>query len=150
MEKKMTVMGVAAKIAIPLVVYIAIAEAVSLFARPAFSITDNYTVLLVIGIALIVVGFSLVLAAAFEMLRATKENRLAGGLYSVFRDPMYVLQIFLTLPGLLLLLNSWLALTAIVPGYILFKVFVREEHKYLEDKFGDEYREYVKNVPVKL
>jgi protein-S-isoprenylcysteine O-methyltransferase Ste14 len=150
MEKKMTVMGVAAKIAVPAVIYAAVTEAVSLLARPVFSITDNYTALLVTGLALVVVGFGLNLLAALEMLKATREKRLAKGLYNVFRDPMYVLQIFLTFPGLLLLLNSWLVLTTVIPAYILYKAFVREEHDYLEAKFGDEYREYLKKVPIKL
>ena len=151
MEKKMGVMGVGAKIAIALLIYVAATVVLNWIEWPSFLITDHYTTLLIIGIALIVVGFGLNLVAAFTMLKATKENRLAtGGLYAIFRDPMYVLQIFLTLPGLFLLFNSWLVLSGIIPGYFFYRVFVREEHTYLESKFGEEYREYVKKVPIKI
>jgi protein-S-isoprenylcysteine O-methyltransferase Ste14 len=151
MEKKMSVMGVGAKIALPTLLYLAVSEAISWFARPLFGITANYTTLLVIGIALIAVGFSLNLAAAFTMLKAHSANRLAtGGLYAIFRDPMYVVMIFLTLPGLFLLFNSWLALTGVIPAYICYRVFVRAEHKYLEELYGEEYRQYLRKVPVKI
>lgn len=151
MTRKMSVMGVGHKIALPVLLWLAAAEAVSLLARPAFSITSDYQALLMIGLALIAVGFSLNLVAAFTMLRASKEKKLAtGGLYSVFRDPMYVLQIMLTLPGLFLLCNSWLTLIGVIPAYIAYRVFVKEEHQYLEGLYGELYREYVKKVPVKL
>jgi protein-S-isoprenylcysteine O-methyltransferase Ste14 len=151
MEKKMSVMGVGAKIAIPILVYLIAAEAVSLLTAPLFTITAQYSVLLVIGIALAVIGFSLNLLAAFAMLKAHKDGRLAtGGLYKIFRDPMYVLQICLTLPGLFLLFNSWLVLAGVIPAYIAYRVFVREEHAYLAGKYGDVYTRYVAGVPIKL
>jgi protein-S-isoprenylcysteine O-methyltransferase Ste14 len=96
-------------------------------------------------------GFSLNLVAAFAMLKANKDGRLAtGGLYRLFRDPMYVLQIFVTLPGLFLLFNSWLTLSGVIPAYIAYRFFVREEHKYLEARFGEEYTEYLKKVLLKI
>jgi protein-S-isoprenylcysteine O-methyltransferase Ste14 len=151
MEKKMTVMGVGVKIALPALLWLAASEAVSLTVHPLFGITANYTALLAVGISLIAVGFALNLAAAFTMLKAHKERRLAtGGLYAVFRDPMYVMQIFLTLPGLFLLFNSWLVLAGVVPAYICYRIFVREEHRYLEGLYGEEYRQYLKKVPVKI
>lgn len=151
MNKKMSLMGVGAKIAIPTLVYLAVAVAVSWFARPFFVITSNHALLVAIGLLLAVIGFALNLVAAFSMMRAHKENRLAtNGFYALFRDPMYVLQIFVTLPGLFLLFNSWLALIGVIPAYIAYKVFVREEHKYLETLFGEEYREYVKKVSIRI
>lgn len=144
-------MGVGAKIAIPMLVYLIITEAVSLLTAPFFTITTNYTILLIIGLALIAVGFSLNLIAAFTMLKAHKEDRIAtGGLYKIFRDPMYVLQIFLTLPGLFLLFNSWLVLTGVIPAYIAYRVFVREEHAYLAGRYGEAYTQYIQCVLIKL
>jgi len=151
MEKKMSIMGVGVKIALPTLLYFALAETASWVFRPLFGITENYQTLLVIGIILIVIGFSLNLAAAFPMLKATQERKLqTRGMYSVFRDPMYTVMIILTLPGLFLLLNSWLVLAGVIPAYICYRIFVKEEHKYLEGLYGDEYREYVKKVPVKI
>ncbi len=151
MNKKMSVMGVGHKIALPTLLWLAVAEAVSLLSKPTFSITDNRQLLNIIGLALIVVGFSLNMVAAFTMLKATREKKLATtGLYSIFRDPMYTVMICLTLPGLFLLFNSWLVLLGVIPAYIAYRVFVREEHKYLEGLYGQQYREYVNKVPVKI
>jgi protein-S-isoprenylcysteine O-methyltransferase Ste14 len=147
----MSVMGVGTKIAIPVLLYTAVAESISRLFRPLFRITDNHHLLRIAGLSMAAVGFALNLVAAFSMLKANREERLAtGGLYRLFRDPMYVLQIFLTLPGLFLLLNSWLVLTGVIPAYIAHRVFSREEHKYLEDRFGEAYREYLKEVMLKI
>jgi protein-S-isoprenylcysteine O-methyltransferase Ste14 len=151
MGKKMSVMGVGHKIALPTLAWLAVSEAASWFTRPLFGISGNYAALLVIAIIMIVVGFSLNLAAAFTILKAHSANKLAtGGMYAVFRDPMYVVMILLVLPGLFLLLNSWLALTSVVPAYVCYRIFTREEHKYLEARYGDEYRKYIRKVPVKI
>jgi protein-S-isoprenylcysteine O-methyltransferase Ste14 len=154
LPQKMSVMGVGAKIAVPALLCTAVAEAITWLFRPFFRITGNYRslrILRITGILMAVVGFSLNLVAAFEMLKANREDRLAtGGLYRVFRDPMYVLQIFITLPGLFLLFNSWLMLAGVIPSYAAYRVFVREEHKYLEGRFGEAYREYLKKVLLRI
>jgi protein-S-isoprenylcysteine O-methyltransferase Ste14 len=151
MRKKMSVMGVGGKIAIPTLLYTAGAVAVSRVCRPLFRITGDSHVLRIPGILLAAAGFALNLAAAGAMLKAHKEDRLAtGGLYRLFRDPMYVLQIFITLPGLFLLFNSWLVLTGVIPAYIAYQVFVRQEHRYLADRFGEAYRAYLKTVLLKI
>jgi protein-S-isoprenylcysteine O-methyltransferase Ste14 len=144
-------MGVGAKIAVPTLLYTAVAGLVSRRFRPSFRITGNSRSLLAPGIALAATGFSLNLIAAVSMLKADREQRLAtGGLYHLFRDPMYALQIFITLPGLFLLSNSWLVLAGVTPAYMAYRVFVREEHRFLEDRFGKEYREYLTKVLLKI
>jgi protein-S-isoprenylcysteine O-methyltransferase Ste14 len=151
--RKMSVMGVGGKIAIPTLLYLAGAEGVTLLFRPLFDITatSNYGSLLLVGSVMIAVGFSLNLVAAFSMLMAYREDRLAtGGLYRLFRDPMYVLQIFITLPGLFLLFNSWLVLAGVIPAYLAYRVFVREEHRYLEERFGEGYKEYLNGVLLRI
>jgi protein-S-isoprenylcysteine O-methyltransferase Ste14 len=154
MEKKMSVMGVGGKIAIPTLLYMALAEAVSWIFRPHLRITGrlrSLRTLRIAGVVMAAVGFSLNLVAAFSMLKANREDRLAtGGLYHLFRDPMYVLQIFITLPGLFLLFNSWLVLTSVIPAYVSYRVFVKDEHSYLADRFGEEYREYLRKVLLKI
>lgn len=154
MEKKMSVMGVGGKIAIPIVLYMAFAEAVSWIFRPHLRITccsRSLRTLRILGVVMTAIGFSLNLAAAFSMLKANREDRLAtGGLYHLCRDPMYVLQIFVTLPGLFLLFNSWLVLTGVIPAYLSYRVFVREEHSYLGNRYGEAYRQYLKSVLLKI
>lgn len=152
--QKMSVMGVGGKIAIPILLYTVVAEAVSRLFRPSLRITGNSRALRtlhVAGIGMAAAGFSLNLVAAFGMLKANREDRLAtGGLYRLFRDPMYVLQIFITLPGLFVLFNSWLVLTGVIPAYMAYRVFVKEEHRYLEERYGEAYREYLRKVLLKI
>lgn len=74
--RKMSVMGVGGKIGISTLLYIGVAELVSWLFHPLFRITDNYGSLLIAGIMMAAVGFSLNLVAAFSMLKAHKEERL--------------------------------------------------------------------------
>ena len=150
MEKKMSLMGVAGKIMLVLLVSLAVTEGLSLYFSPAFRITQDYGSLAVAAAAIAAVGFALNLVAALGMLKAHKEGLHAtGGLYALFLNPMYAFQLLLTVPGLLLLFNSWLSLCAVVPAFIAFKVFVKEEEKYLAEKFGAQYISYREKVLFK-
>ena len=151
MDKKMSLMGVAGKIVLVLFISLMITEGISFFFKPAFKITGNYEKLAVLAAVMAISGFTLNLIAAFGMLSAYRKGQLATkGLYSVFLNPMYTFQILVTVPGLLLLFNSWLVTAAVIPVFIAFKVFVGEEERYLEMKFGDRYREYRKKVLFKF
>lgn len=150
MSKKMSVMGIGHKAGTVVSGYLAVTLAISHFAAPFFQITRAYGTLLAIGVPLAVVGFAANLVAAFQMLAAHKEDRLAtGGLYRVFLNPMYFMMVFVTLPGVTLLANSWLALTAVPVAAIVVHLFAREEGRYLDQRYGEAYRAYRRNVPVK-
>lgn len=142
MVKKMSLMGVAGKIMLVLLISLAVTESISLLLTPAFRITANYHGLIIPAVVIAVVGFTFNLISAFGMMSAHKNGRLAThGLYALFLNPMYTFQLLLTVPGLLLLFNSWLALLTVIPAFIAFKMFVKEEEKYLKEKFGAQYKE---------
>jgi protein-S-isoprenylcysteine O-methyltransferase Ste14 len=147
----MSVMGVGLKAGAVVGGFLALTVAFSFVYSPVFRITDAYGVMLAVGIALAVVGFSMNLVAAFQMLDAHKQNRLASGwMYRVFLNPMYFFQIFVTLPGVALLFNSWLVLTVIPFGAVAVHILAKEEQRYLEREYGDAYRAYLKSVPVRF
>lgn len=152
MVMKMSLMGVGGKIALVFIIYFIAAIILDRIFAPIFRITaQNNTTLLIIGIAAAVTGFSLNIIAALGMMKAYRNDTIAtGGFYRIFKDPMYVFQIFITLPGLLLLLNSWLALSAVIPAFIAYRIYVREEHAYLLYKFGDKYKEYKNSIIIKF
>ena len=69
------------------------------------------------------------------------------GPYRLTRNPIY-LSFALIISGLAFLFNTSWSLT-LLPGmvFILDKGMVRREEDYLEQKFGEEYRQYKKRVP---
>lgn len=147
MKKKMSLMGVAGKIMAVLLASLIVTEGLSLYFAPAFSIMSNYVLLAHIAGIIAAIGFTLNLHAAFDMLKAHKKGELAtAGLYALFLNPMYTFQLLLTVPGLLLLLNSWLNLLAVLPAFVAFKVFVKEEQRHLEKEFGVQYAAYREKV----
>lgn len=151
MEKRMSVMGIGPKAGAIVGGYLALTVILHYVLSPLFRITEQYGVLLIVGIALAVVGFSLNLIASFEMLKAHKKDALATkGLYGVFLHPMYFFQVFVTIPGITLLFNSWLVLSTVLVGIIVVKLFAQEENRYLETRYGNAYRAYARNVPVKF
>ncbi len=151
MSKKMSIMGIGHKAGAVVFGILAVTFAISYFTQPLFRITESYGTLLTIGIVLVAVGFAANLVAAFQMLAANKIDRLAtSGLYRVFLNPMYFLMMFITLPGVTLLFNSWLVLITIPVGAALVHLFAKEEGRYLEGRYGEAYRAYRRNVPVKF
>lgn len=151
-EQKMSLMGVGGKIAAVFVIYLAVTAGISLWAAPLFQITAEYRgALTVAGIVIAIAGFALNLTAALQMMRAHRSGVLAsGGWYAVFLHPMYTFQILITIPGVLLLFNSWLVLTAWPVVFAAFKKFAKEEERYLANQFGDEYRTYKEKVFCKF
>ena len=74
---------------------------------------------------------------------------LTGGIYGRLRHPRY-LSVILGLAGWACLLNYpaiWILAIAVVPG--LYLVILLEERE-LRQRFGDEYKEYMRRVPNRL
>ena len=151
MSGKMSVMGVGLKAGAVVGAALVLTVALSFVFSPVFQITSEYTGLLIAGIVLAVVGFALNLVAAFQMLAAHKQNQLATGwAYRVFLNPMYFFQMFLTLPGVALLFNSWLVLAAVPLGAVAVHFLAKEEQRHLEAAYGEAYRAYRSRVPIRF
>jgi protein-S-isoprenylcysteine O-methyltransferase Ste14 len=95
------------------------------------------------GIFLIVVSLVFYFTTLRLMLPGIRENRLiTTGAYRLCRNPLYSALILFFMPGLALLLNSWIILTVSLVGYVTFRRFVHEEEEVLERIFGEEFRSY--------
>lgn len=109
-----------------------------------------------------VIGGALVVAAAWAMARALWRFRLAGtkpepwkpttalvrrGIYARTRNPMY--QAFgLFLAGIAFAFASdWIFLGLPFGALVMHFGVVRREERYLEAKFGEDYRGYKASVP---
>lgn len=151
MDKKMSLMGVAGKIVIVLIISLVVTIIINSLFTPIFKITENYHILVIIASIVAITGFVLNLIASFDMLRANRKGQLATkGFYSIFLNPMYTFQILITIPGLLLFFNSWFVMLTVIPVFIAFKIFAKQEESYLEEKFGKQYRDYRDKVLFKF
>jgi protein-S-isoprenylcysteine O-methyltransferase Ste14 len=69
------------------------------------------------------------------------------GIYAHLRNPMYV-GAMLILAGIAAALASdWLAILLVPTALVLHFGVVRREERYLENKFGEDYRRYKASVP---
>ena len=108
----------------------------------------------VLGGFLIAVSVALVLFAVVPLLRAhtafdarkPTTRIVTTGAYKVSRNPVY-LALALLQAGLAFASHPlWLLLTAAVAVAITHWGIILREERYLEGKFGDEYRSYAANV----
>lgn len=139
-------------IAIPTFTYFILALIVSTSMRPVFIITEShYGVLVVIAVLMLSLDMANLIACGIKLFKSNKQKTLiTDGLYKVCRNPLYVSHIFLTIPALSLLLNSWLLFTTTIIGLISVLIFAPREYRDLEEEFGDAYRKYVKSVWIKF
>lgn len=108
----------------------------------------------IVGMALVALALPLAAVAIHGMIRAKTHfdpykpstSLLTGGIYGFSRNPMYVALLMLA-AGIALLCNSAWMLAGLIPAALLlrFGVIAREE-RYLERRFGDEYRRYLARV----
>ncbi len=149
---KMTEMGVAPLIAVPSFLYLgaAIVLHYALFPLFAFTATPG-PVLPIVGAVLAAFGLVVLLSSGLRILKAFREQKLlTDGFFAVCPNPMYAAFVLLIVPGLALILDSWLVLTASAVVYVLFRVLVPGEDRWLKEKFGGGYDEYRRRVPLKF
>jgi protein-S-isoprenylcysteine O-methyltransferase Ste14 len=69
-----------------------------------------------------------------------------SGIYRYSRNPIYLSFCIATI-GAALLIDSWWGLIAVAPlVYLLQLLVIRKEESYLQTKFGDPYRDYLRRV----
>ena len=99
------------------------------------------------GAVLTAAGVAMWLVGAVAVMRAYNRDQLvSSGVFALVRHPIYAAWITLIFPGLALLTRSWLML--ITPGiaYAIFRCLIHREDEYLEQRFGQAYRDYRRRV----
>jgi protein-S-isoprenylcysteine O-methyltransferase Ste14 len=147
--KKLSFYGVGPKIGRFALPYLASSIALTIIFPTLFSFGEpvrNY--LLIVGIILLAIGLILYGLTVRLLLQGLKETRLVmTGTYRYCQNPLYAFLILLVIPGLGLIMNSWLILTTTIIGYIVFKRFIGSEYKEMTEIFGDEYIQYKNRTP---
>ncbi|KPL10315.1 MAG: hypothetical protein AMS26_21640, partial [Bacteroides sp. SM23_62] len=117
---------------------------VNYYYKPIFKIgIVPYKVLIIIAFLLLVTGIPLYLKTLMVLKAAHKKQELiTNGVFSICRNPLFAVVIFLLLPGILLLFNSWLLLTIPCFMFLMFKIFIIREEHLMANEFGQEYIDY--------
>lgn len=101
-----------------------------------------------IGWSFVLLGLAFLVEGWREVYRASGEGRLAtGGLYGIVRHPQYA-GIFLALFGQII---HWPTIITLALFPIIVGIYVHlalSEEKELVQKYGDQYRQYQRRVPM--
>jgi protein-S-isoprenylcysteine O-methyltransferase Ste14 len=102
---------------------------------------------LVLGVLLLIIGTPIYLTAGLTIHKYFHDGKLATtGIYAYFRHPIYGAWIVFIMPGIVLLLNSLIGLSIPIFMYVLFRILIVKEDKYLEERFGEEFIDYKNRV----
>jgi protein-S-isoprenylcysteine O-methyltransferase Ste14 len=147
--KKLNFFGVGPKIAIVLLPWLSASITLSCIKHDAFAyVAGGSKVLHIAGMVIMLAGIIFYGSTVRLLLSGLKETRLVTtGAFSLCQNPLYSSIVLFIIPALSLILNSWLILTSSVAGYIIFKIFIKNEYRELEEFFGDSYKEYKKRTP---
>jgi protein-S-isoprenylcysteine O-methyltransferase Ste14 len=151
MAGKMTVMGTGPKTAVPAFSYLVLMIVLDQITSPRFRMPGRFQAYLPWGAALIAVGLLVLGLSSVQLVHAFRRHELATtGWYAIAPNPMFMSYVLFILPGLALLLRSWLVLTTVVVFYILIRVFARAEDEWLLAEFGERFIAYRRKVLLKF
>ncbi len=144
----MTLAGIGIKLVLRTILFAAAFGAVSeRFFQRAHSLVLNGTLMTATGALLTAAGIVMLVLSGKRVSKAFREGKLAtDGMYSFSRNPLYAAWIFFIIPGLVVISGRVLWLLIPIFMYALFKLLIREEDDYLEQKFGGEYLSYKSEV----
>ncbi len=98
------------------------------------------------GLVLLSARLILWIACYSQVSRAYSRGRLVkSGCYSKVRHPIYSTWGFLVIPGFSLFIGGFMLLLPLV-YWLAMLMFINDEEKALEERFGDEWREYTKRT----
>ncbi|CCH48618.1 putative Isoprenylcysteine carboxyl methyltransferase [Pseudodesulfovibrio piezophilus C1TLV30] len=102
-----------------------------------------------LGWGMVFIGIGGYIWSVRAMVRAVKQNRLeTSGPFSLVRHPLYAVWILFLFPGVALASGIWIMLGAAVVAWFFFEHWSKEEERFLEEIFGQEYEQYRLSVPA--
>jgi protein-S-isoprenylcysteine O-methyltransferase Ste14 len=103
------------------------------------------TILNFFGLLAFLLGTILYLKSTVDFARPDNSGISKKGLYKYSRNPMYV-AFFLYFLGCSLLINSWFYYIILIIYQISVHYLILSEERWCVDKFGKEYKAYMKKV----
>jgi protein-S-isoprenylcysteine O-methyltransferase Ste14 len=146
---KLSPLGVGPKIGRVAIPYLAVAIVLTVFYPEIFSFGPVLKKpLMIAGFVVLAVAIICYAATVRSLLQGLKANKLmTTGAFRYSQNPLYAVMILLLIPGLALVLNSWIVLTASILAYIIFKKTIHTEYEEMEHIFGQDYLNYKKRTP---
>lgn len=146
---KMNFFGAGPKIGAIALPWLAASIIITLKFRNTFAFfKDGNRIMFYAGIAVLVAGLIFYFITVPSLLKGLKESRLVKtGTFSLCCNPLYAAIILMIVPGMALIMNSWLVLTTSIAGYLTFKAFIKSEYNEMESIFGEDYRKYRSETP---
>ncbi len=146
---KLNFFGVGPKIGRITLPFFAGTIALSIIFPGKFSFGEEASgILLIIGIILLALGLIFYFITLPALLNGLKSTKLmTTGSYAVCQNPLYAAIVLGIIPGIALMMNSWLVLLTTLVGYLVFRRCIKSEYEELEKAFGQEWQEYKKRTP---
>ena len=147
--KKLNALGIGPKIGMVAIPWFITALLLSIYKKDLFYVGEQLEhPLLIAGIILVCIGVVFYGISGRFLMKGIKTTTLqTSGTYYLCRNPLYAGIILLIVPGISLMMHTWLILTTSVVAYIMFKINIKSEYKEMESFFGEAYLSYKKNTP---
>ncbi|MBN1663712.1 MAG: isoprenylcysteine carboxylmethyltransferase family protein [Deltaproteobacteria bacterium] len=152
MKEKMSIWGVGPIFAFLSIGYGVTVLAISHYFDPTFRIPLIPKRLLSgLGVVLLLIGIPFFILSVKSVMKAYNSDLLVTrGVYGCCRHPLYSAWVVFIVPGIVLLVNSWIGLTVPLFMFFLLRRLVIKEETYLERVFDSEYKDYKKEIPCIL
>ena len=99
-----------------------------------------------IGLTVYASGSILYVISTINFASTPSNKPIVKGVYKISRNPMYIFSA-LTLLGIGIGCASWFMIMFVILYTAINHLTVLTEEKYCSEKYGESYREYMKNVP---
>jgi protein-S-isoprenylcysteine O-methyltransferase Ste14 len=98
------------------------------------------------GLTVFAASLIISITALFNIASAPVDKPVTKGMYKISRHPMYFSG-FLMFLGVGISCASWLVLLLAVVWIVFWQIVVPTEEKFLIEKYGDDYRNYLNRTP---
>ncbi|MBY8984739.1 MAG: isoprenylcysteine carboxylmethyltransferase family protein [Candidatus Lokiarchaeota archaeon] len=140
-------LGVGPKILISLCPFLVLFGILNSIYHQFFQIPINYYWMVIIGSILIISGTIIFIYSERIIKTAYDASEvITTKIYGHVRHPMYASWGLGTLPGIFCLINSWLLFLILPIYYLIVRIYIVKEEKFLLSKFGNSYFVYKKDV----
>ncbi|MHA2035218.1 MAG: methyltransferase family protein [Promethearchaeota archaeon] len=146
-NKNFPILGVGPKILITLCPFLVLFGILNSIYNQFFQIPINYYWMVALGIIFIIVGVFLFIYSERMIKNAYNSSEfITTKVYGYVRHPMYMSWGLSILPGIFCFFNSWLLFLILPFYYLIVRIYIKKEEKFMLNKYGEEYAYYKKKV----